>query len=212
VHGTDKFATLQKFTTAIGRCRMARRALYRGVKMGFGGVMRTISKLAAVAVIAVAWAPLRAGPNAQAWCGKDGDTWTIDLAIAAKPAVDCRKIGAVVKAFGLLDERDLPNSQAGGKPKPNTYYAKAVMDLLHRGDGPTCRALTLAVAKTSDVSVALHAVELATLADNAAGTCTSGLKAALGDNPDAKGLLEQAADLCTGRKEPHCALLTKQAQ
>jgi hypothetical protein len=160
-----------------------------------------------------------AGPSGDKFkCGGDEKTWRVDLSIAAAPRLDCAGLKAVVKAFALLDERDLPNSQAGGRPKKMDYYprtATSLLKALRQGDsaaGPGCLALREAVAKTSDSSVALHGIELVTLIDNKAGTCTKGLRAALGDNPDALGVLEQAADLCEGRKEAHCALLRAQAK
>jgi hypothetical protein len=163
-----------------------------------------------------------AGPagDKSGWrkCGGDETTWRVDLAIAPPPRLDCAGLKAVVKAFALLDERDLPNSQAGGRPKKMDYYPKTALGLLkslRQGDGaagPGCIALREAVAKTSDSSVALHAIELVTLIDNKAGTCTKGLRAALGDNPDALGVLGQAADLCETRKEPHCRELLAQAK
>lgn len=172
--------------------------------------MRIVIVAAAVLVCGAAVA----GPTPR--CAAEA-TWKTDLAIAAKPTLDCKSLGAVVRAFQLLDQRDLPNAQAGGAAK-KVGYPKAALDLLatlRQGPGaagPGCLALRQAVATTSDSSVALHAVELITLIDNPAATCTSGIRAALGDNPDAIGLLEQAADLCKARKEPHCAAVLKQAR
>lgn len=159
-----------------------------------------------------------AGPSGDKLkCGGDEQTWRVDLAIAAAPRLDCAGLKAVVKAFALLDARDLPNSQAGGRAQKIDYPKKVLRLLksLRQGGGaagPGCLALREAVAKTSDSSVALHAIELVTLIDNKAGTCTKGLRRALGDNPDAIGVLEQAADLCEGRKEAHCAELRHQAK
>lgn len=171
---------------------------------------------AAVFVAMLLCGAAAAGP-AGGKCGGDEKTWRVDLAIAAAPRLDCAGLKAVVKAFALLDQRDLPNAQAGGRAK-KVDTPKAVLGLLQtlrQGDGaagPGCLALRDAVSKTSDSSVALHAIELITLIDNKAGTCTKGLRAALGDNPDAIGVLEQAADLCEGRKEAHCTTLRAQAK
>jgi hypothetical protein len=166
-----------------------------------------IVMLAAVLVCA----PGIAGP---ARCGADEKSWSIDLSISAKPSLGCGDLKAVVKAFALLDARDLPNTRSG-KAVDQSTAARALLSKLRQGDGAPskgCVALRQAVATTSDMSVALHAIELVTIIDNPGGTCTKGLRAALGDNPDAKGLLEQAADLCKARKEAHCDTLLKQAQ
>jgi hypothetical protein len=159
--------------------------------------------------------PMAAGAS-NGKCGRDEQTWRVDLAIAAPPRLDCAGLKAAVKAFKLLDERDLPNAQAGGRAKVD--YPKTALGLLkglRQGNGAAgrgCLALREAAAKTSDSSVALHAIELVTLIDNKSGTCTKGLRAALGDNPDALGVLGQAADLCESRKEPHCRALQAQAK
>jgi hypothetical protein len=170
--------------------------------------------VAVVAAVLLCGAAI-AGPSGGK-CGGDEKTWRVDLAIAAAPRLDCAELKAVVKAFALLDQRDLPNSKAGGRAKVDyPKAAQALLKDLHQGDGmagPGCLALRQALARTSDSSVALHAIELVTLIDNKAGTCTKGLRAALGDNPDAIGVLEQAADLCEGRKETHCATLRAQAK
>jgi hypothetical protein len=173
-------------------------------------------RMGVAAAVAVLLCGAAAAGPAGGKCGGDEKTWRVDLAIAAAPRLDCAGLKAVVKAFALLDQRDLPNAQAGGRAKVD--YPKAALGLLkdlRQGDGmagPGCLALRQALAKTSDSSVALHAIELATLIDNKAGTCTKGLRAALGDNPDALGVLEQAADLCEGHKEAHCATLRTQAK
>lgn len=162
---------------------------------------------------ALVCAPGIAGPLR---CGADEKAWAVDLSISAKPSLACSDLKAVVKAFALLDARDLPNTQARhAKQVDAPKAALALLSKLRQGDGAPskgCLALRQAVATTGDVSVALHAVELVTIIDNASGTCTKGLRDALGDNPDAKGLLEQAADLCKARKEAHCDTLLKQAQ
>lgn len=172
-------------------------------------------RMAAVAAVLLC-GPMIAGPSGGK-CGGDEKTWRVDLAIAAAPRLDCAGLKAVIKAFALLDQRDLPNAQAGGRAK-KVDAPKAALGLLkdlRQGDGaagPGCLALRDALAKTSDSSVALHAIELVTLIDNKAGTCTKGLRATLGDNPDAIGVLGQAADLCEGRRQAHCATLRAQAK
>lgn len=143
--------------------------------------------------------------------------WRTTLSMPGTPhygTETCSLLTKVAKAFDLLDARDLPNAQARRGRAAKTDTAKAVRTLLAKESmrGPavnaTCRMARDIAAKTGDFSVSLHAIELVTLIDAPQGTCTKSLKGALADNPDAVGILEQAADLCATRKEPHCAQLS----
>lgn len=164
----------------------------------------------------LAAAVLMAGAAEAGDCAKAVKAWHGDLSMAGAPEYGpetCTLLAKVIDAFALLDTRDLPNSQARSGRSKKTDTVRAVQTLLagQRMTGlavtPSCRMLRDVAAKTGDFSVALHAIELVTLIDAAQGTCSKSLNGALADNPDAAGILEQAADLCTSRKEPHCALL-----
>ena len=86
--------------------------------------MRTVIGLAA----ALLWCGAAvAEPGLR--CGAAEAHWSTDLAIAAKPAIDCATLGKIVDAFALLDVGgDIPKKQdqqeqAGGE-SPNRAHEK----------------------------------------------------------------------------------------
>lgn len=128
-------------------------------------------------------------------------------------SVECLTLKKLIMSFKQLDERDFPNSMAqDDNNSEKSKFSVPIVDFVDTSiiaKQETCRLLVSLVGNVKDLSVTLHALEIATLIEERNSGCLQQVVAATPKEIDGTEVLPDALSLCEARHEPYCKKLRK---
>jgi hypothetical protein len=136
-----------------------------------------------------------------------------DQRLKACTSVECSTLNKLMESFQQIDERDFPNSMA--HDDNNSEKSKFSLPIINFVDTSiiakqeACRLLVSLAENVKDLSVTLHALEIATLLEEHNTGCLQKVVAATPKEIDGTDVLSDALSLCEARHEPYCKKLSK---
>lgn len=173
-------------------------------------VFTVVAAVVAAGCAATAALPVIEEPVTTAgWASLSSNRQLVDC-----QAADCEVLRDLLASFKALDERDFPNSMA----RPKRAAPPLAADVLPivatsrrsaQAAAKACRYLATIARGVDDLSVVLHALEIATQLTPVSADCTHRVAGAAPSMLEGTEVLLQARNSCVARKEPACDQLVR---